>query len=226
MAIAILPDNRIVSSSTDLFEGIRIWTSNTDFYVDTNQVMVNRIVVIDNDRMIISSRDESAIWDIKSGKYKIRLTAQRIITFLITKDKIIGGLKNGDIIIWDLKTEEYLYTLKGHIGCIRYLCFISDTATLASGSQDKTIKIWDLQTKEMKKEIKLNYEGGNFMTCIVKMLDGNIIVGSRDSKTHIYDPKSGELITSLHTNYPTVAIILEGHKLIIVSKIHEIGIWE
>ena len=47
--------------------------------------------------------------------------------------------------IFDPKGKN-LYTLKGHTGGVRSLCYIKE-GKIASGSSDKTIRIWDLKQK-------------------------------------------------------------------------------
>ncbi|MBV6626977.1 MAG: serine/threonine protein kinase [Rivularia sp. (in: Bacteria)] len=49
---------------------------------------------------------------------------------------------NNDIKIWDVKTKQEIYSLKGHSGKVNSLVFSPDGQTLYSGSDDSTIKIW------------------------------------------------------------------------------------
>lgn len=59
-------------------------------------------------------------------------------------DKIIVGLRDDTIKIFDMKLDKCLSTLVGHEGKIYCLKVVKDHF-LASGSEDKQIKLWDLK---------------------------------------------------------------------------------
>ena len=52
------------------------------------------------------------------------------------------------MIIWDVKSEEKLYTLSGHAGLVARLAFNKDGTRLASASFDRLAKVWDVASGE------------------------------------------------------------------------------
>ena len=71
--------------------------------------------------------------------------------------RLVVSSEDNLIKIFDPKGKN-LYTLKGHTGGVRSLCYIKDNK-IASGSSDKTIRIWDL--KQNNKTITILKEHSN-----------------------------------------------------------------
>ncbi|CAF2137666.1 unnamed protein product [Rotaria magnacalcarata] len=58
--------------------------------------------------------------------------------------KIICGLRDNTIQIWNRKTLECVKTLTGHNGSV--LCLQYDDKVIITGSSDSTIRVWDIET--------------------------------------------------------------------------------
>ncbi|KAK0744611.1 WD40-repeat-containing domain protein, partial [Apiosordaria backusii] len=63
-----------------------------------------------------------------------------LVTFLLDSQRLVSGLRDWIMKIWDTALGSCLQTLKGHSDWVQ---FLPDGQRLASGSHDKTIKIWD-----------------------------------------------------------------------------------
>ena len=50
--------------------------------------------------------------------------------------------------VYDLKTENLKFTLKGHTKQVNDLVLSEDKMNLFSGSDDMTIKVWNISTKK------------------------------------------------------------------------------
>ncbi len=62
---------------------------------------------------------------------------------------LISGSTDSTIKLWNLHTEELLYTLTGHSTAVLSVAITPDGQTLASSSRDGIIKLWNLQTGEV-----------------------------------------------------------------------------
>ena len=59
-------------------------------------------------------------------------------------EKIVSGLRDNTIKIWDKKKYECSKTLSGHTGSV--LCLQYDQNIIVSGSSDTTVRVWDMKT--------------------------------------------------------------------------------
>jgi WD40 repeat protein len=59
---------------------------------------------------------------------------------------LASGSTDRTVRLWDVKTGEILFSLKGHSGPITCLAFSEDGRTLASGSADRTVRLWNVGT--------------------------------------------------------------------------------
>ncbi|CDQ57106.1 unnamed protein product [Oncorhynchus mykiss] len=62
-------------------------------------------------------------------------------------DKIISGLRDNSIKIWDKQSLECLKILTGHTGSV--LCLQYDERVIVTGSSDSTVRVWDVNTGEV-----------------------------------------------------------------------------
>ena len=75
-------------------------------------------------------------------------------------DVVAIGLKNGQIIIHNIKSDENIMTLQQEAGQVTSLSFRSDNnARLLSGSSHGTVYVWDLQEKSLKSSINKAHRG-------------------------------------------------------------------
>ncbi|WP_375492685.1 WD40 repeat domain-containing protein [uncultured Nostoc sp.] len=76
--------------------------------------------------------------------------------------------------LWNLKTKENIYTLKGHLGCVRSLVFSPDSQQLISAGKDALIKLWNLETG--KETHSMNHKSP--LDSIAVSPDGQTLVSS------------------------------------------------
>lgn len=62
-------------------------------------------------------------------------------------EKIVSGLRDNTIKVWDRKTLLTTRTLQGHTGSV--LCLQYDERVIITGSSDATVRVWDINTGEM-----------------------------------------------------------------------------
>jgi F-box and WD-40 domain protein 1/11 len=103
-------------------------------------------------------------------------------------DKIISGLRDNTIKIFDRKTLECTQVLTGHNGSV--LCLQYDEKVIITGSSDSTIRIWNIKTGELMNTLlhhceavlHLRFFNGTMVTC---SKDRSIAVWQMNSSTDI-----------------------------------------
>ncbi|CAB3403839.1 unnamed protein product [Caenorhabditis bovis] len=86
-------------------------------------------------------------------------------------EKIVSGLRDNTIKIWDRKDNSCSKVLSGHTGSV--LCLQYDSRVIISGSSDATVRIWDVETGECLKTLihhceavlHLRFSNGIMVTC-------------------------------------------------------------
>lgn len=86
-------------------------------------------------------------------------------------DKIVAGLRENTIKIWDRNSLMCTNTLNGHTGSV--LCLQFDDKVIISGSSDTTIRTWDIRTGALLKTcihhedavLHLKFEKGIMISC-------------------------------------------------------------
>ena len=100
--------------------------------------------------------------------------------FMLENRKLVSGLVNGKIKIWNLYTGEF-NILEGHHTCVNALCELSNNR-LASGGWDSTFKIWNLQTLEKIIEYSSNEEFQLGHCLVIKKIENdNIACGNNNN---------------------------------------------
>lgn len=66
-------------------------------------------------------------------------------------DKIVSGLRDNTIKIWDRQTLKCTRTFQGHSGSV--LCLQYDDNFIVSGSSDATVRVWDINDLEKTQPI-------------------------------------------------------------------------
>uniref|UniRef100_A0A8C4QN38 Beta-transducin repeat containing E3 ubiquitin protein ligase n=1 Tax=Eptatretus burgeri TaxID=7764 RepID=A0A8C4QN38_EPTBU len=85
--------------------------------------------------------------------------------------KIVSGLRDNTIKIWDKQTLECKKVLTGHTGSV--LCLQYDDKVIITGSSDSTVRVWDVCSGEMvntlihhcEAVLHLRFTNGLMVTC-------------------------------------------------------------
>ncbi|XP_063707792.1 F-box/WD repeat-containing protein 1A [Culicoides brevitarsis] len=86
-------------------------------------------------------------------------------------NKIVSGLRDNTIKIWDRNTLQCYKILTGHTGSV--LCLQYDDKVIISGSSDSTVRVWDVNTGELvntlihhcEAVLHLRFNNGMMVTC-------------------------------------------------------------
>ncbi|CAG9857747.1 unnamed protein product [Phyllotreta striolata] len=102
--------------------------------------------------------------------------------------KIVSGLRDNTIKIWDRSTLQCTKVLIGHTGSV--LCLQYDDKVIISGSSDSTVRVWNVNSGEMattlihhcEAVLHLRFNNGMMVTC---SKDRSIAVWDMVSETEI-----------------------------------------
>jgi len=162
-----------------------------------------------NSSFLIGKVDSSAISiDIKSGKKTHVFTSSKSI---IASDYSTDGkwlaLAGGDkkIYIYNTKTNQLTYTLKGHGALIFDLQFSESSKELISGSWDASILVWDFKNESIKQRLEL----GSVSPYLVRYSPNDLYIVSGDLGKNIdfWEKDSKQKFRSLVGHTKTISDI-------------------
>ncbi len=154
-----------------------------------------KAVVVSDDYIIAGSFEFIYYFEKIKAKLikKIEINKQWINSLLITDDKLIVALGNGEIQVRDLKSGKLIKSLKEHKMPVLYLEYDKNSSNLVSSSASGDIIVWDLKT--YTKIHRLNNHQWDVSAIAIK--DGKIYTGSDDYSIKVWDLKSGKLLRNL-----------------------------
>ena len=99
-------------------------------------------------------------------------------------EKIVSGLRDNTIKIWNRPGLQCVQTLTGHTGSV--LCLQYDNQIIASGSSDATVRIWDANTGLQLNTLIHHCEA----VLHLRFQDGMLVTCSKDRSIAVWDMAS------------------------------------
>ena len=87
------------------------------------------------------------IWNWRDGSRKIFGETEsdvNAICFSPDGQCIAVGMDSSDVLIWNVRTGQWVEKLMGHCDWVVSIAFTPDGMGLVSGSGDQTVKFWDM----------------------------------------------------------------------------------
>ncbi|XP_014240972.1 beta-TrCP isoform X2 [Cimex lectularius] len=103
--------------------------------------------------------------------------------------KIVSGLRDNTIKIWDRYSLQCVKVLTGHTGSV--LCLQYDDKVIISGSSDSTVRVWDVVTGEMVNTLIHHCEA----VLHLRFSNGMMVTCSKDRSIAVWDMYSSTEIT-------------------------------
>jgi F-box and WD-40 domain protein 1/11 len=98
--------------------------------------------------------------------------------------KIISGLRDNTIKLWQRDTLECSQVLHGHTGSV--LCLQYDDNVIVSGSSDATVRVWNIKTGELLNTLIHHCEA----VLHLRFADGLMVTCSKDRSIAVWDMQS------------------------------------
>ncbi|EJF57794.1 WD40 repeat-like protein, partial [Dichomitus squalens LYAD-421 SS1] len=143
------------------------------------------------------SPDGALIASVSSREANVRLwdpRTYRLLHLRIAEQStcLATGRDSGRVRIWDIQTEEYLFTLDRHTDEVLDLAFSPDGTSLLSASKDKTVKIWDASSGAVILSLKGHTKG---ITAACFSPCGKYVASaSRDKKVRLWKRDDGSCV--------------------------------
>lgn len=191
----------------DLMGNQMIKTMRYDGPVGNNDY-INFLALSKNDRYVVAGFTNSfdnfaefMVFDMTLTTYDIsepamlKLDANPDCTAILPKDEAVSGLRNGDLVIWSIRTGQPSRQLLGSGGAhahtreIKSVTLSEDGKYLVSASADGTLKVWDMHTE---RPIHTLSGHSDEVWCSSISPDNEIVVsGSSDGTIRLWRMKNG-----------------------------------
>jgi WD40 repeat protein len=201
LALAVLPDGRIVSAGAD--RSIRLWDDASAQPVRATEghadVMASLAFSPDGKRIAATSADGTVrIWD--AGTLRLERSLQghtdAVSSVAWSPDGrlIASGSLDRSVRLWSADSGQSVGTLEGHTEAVTSVAFSPDGRTLVSGGLDRAIHLWDVRSQLLVR----TFEGHRLAVMSVAFApDGRRIAsGSLDETVRIWDVASGQVVKS------------------------------
>lgn len=153
VSIAISNDNQfLVTGSFD--ETVKVWDIKSGKCVSTfkSDGTTAKVAISDDNTLVAASGHKHVkVWDLTTNQLISATDTTNFVhsALAISHDNSFIAVSSelGDnTIVYDIKTRERLYTLKGHTDSITCIEISPDNSFIVTGSRDKTVRIWDSKT--------------------------------------------------------------------------------
>uniref|UniRef100_A0A1I8H5N6 F-box domain-containing protein n=1 Tax=Macrostomum lignano TaxID=282301 RepID=A0A1I8H5N6_9PLAT len=131
----------------------------------------------------------------RSGKYRLHKiqcqseASKGVYCLQYDEDKIVSGLRDNTIKVWDRRTFQCIKVLTGHSGSV--LCLQYDENIIISGSSDSTVRVWDVHSGEALNTLYHHCEA----VLHLRFAEGLMVTCSKDRSIAVWDMVSPKEIT-------------------------------
>ena len=150
------------------------------FYKDLYPMILKEIGVIEDN------------W--RQGKFKLSHIqcmsdgSKGVYCLQYDNDKIVSGLRDNTIKMWNRKTLECTKVLQGHTGSV--LCLQYDENVIITGSSDSTVRVWCVRTGEAINTLQHHCEA----VLHLRFNNGLMVTCSKDRSIAVWDMVSAHKI--------------------------------
>jgi len=205
-AVAMLPENKIVSGSGD--GAVKIWdlaSRRCCFTFTGHLASVSGVTRLGSNHVVSCSWDSTIrVWSLgfhQHGSCVVGNSGCRVhAVAAISSSSVVSGSQDGHVSLWDVERQSQVLTMQGHTEQVLGATGVTDHLVV-SCSGDRSLKFWDLRTKRCT--ATLQGHGGSVRD--VTTLAGNRLAsGSTDGSIKVWDMGSQRSLFSLHGHVDSV----------------------
>jgi WD40 repeat protein len=206
LALAVLPDGRVVSGSDNgTLQVLDVKSGQSLQTLKGHSGWVRAVAVLDSRRVISGSDDGTLqVWDVESGESLQTLeghSGEVLAVAVLDSRRVVSGCGDWTLRVWDVESGETLQTLAGHFEEVNAVAVL-DNRRVVSGCGDGTLRVWDVESGQTLQIL----EGHSDEIRAVAVLDRRRVVSSSDDGAlRVWDVESGETLQTLLEGYSAAA---------------------
>jgi WD40 repeat protein len=201
MAIAVLPDGRLVSAGGNV---MRVWdTSGSELArLKANERSIFALAVLP-DGCLASAGDDIQLWDVQNGRALPRFLRQKgsARALAVLPNDRMATTDGKTIRLWGVSSGLPEGSFEGHLGRVSALAALPD-GRLASGGRH-TIRLWDIAAKRETACL----DAGHRIFAFAVLPDGRLASACGDGAIRLWDTKSGRELARLKSHEGPVAAL-------------------
>ncbi|MGD2177739.1 MAG: hypothetical protein PVG71_07940, partial [Anaerolineae bacterium] len=243
MAVAILPNGRVISGGTD--QVLRIWDPQTGRLIASlpreHEGTIRDVAVTPDGRHAVSASFDGTlkIWDVERRQMAANLSghAGGVRAVAVTSDGrwAVSGSDDGTLHVWDIavalgggqEAGGLVRVLEGHNRKIWDVAVTSDARQAVSVSEDGRLMVWDLEHGEWEDVLQL--PGLEPRSVVVVPNSQRVIIGDKAGPLTLLDLDSGSAVDTLEGHDSSVfglAVTVDGTRAVSASNDCSVRVWD
>lgn len=224
---------QLATSSSD--QTLRVWdlsTGQSRLMLRPPEGQVTSLSLMPQVGLLASGGDRAVcLWETTTGHRQKALGSQscRVFALTLSPDGSLLAVGNDDCTLkfWDIRTDTYLRTLRGHVDWISAIVFSPDHRWCASGSDDGALKLWEVESGRCVRSLPGHQQT---VRAIAFSPDGYHLASvSDDRRLKIWHLETGACIKNIFAHddrIHTVRFSPDGKTIATGSADHTISLWD